>query len=159
MKKNTDDVQTQINKMVIWDYILWFLSIFTGIMTLICYLQVYFSQLEIRFFQIYSYFYYLCLILYAIERKIKHKLYPRNTVKRFSEYIILAWLIFSAIIAALTLFHYKAKLELFTELIILDSILISIFGLGEFIKRQKLIFLGFSPLKQQDSDSAENNGE
>ena len=50
MKKNTDDVQTQINKMVIWDYILWFLSIFTGIMTLICYLQVYFSQLEIRFF-------------------------------------------------------------------------------------------------------------
>ncbi|NQT49151.1 hypothetical protein HQ571_00500 [Candidatus Kuenenbacteria bacterium] len=128
------DENTRMNMHRFMDYsFLIFSWVMTGVI-LICFCWTYFGDLNPEFFEVNSYLYYICVGVYACERKIKHHLFPQDTPQRINEFIVVIWLAVSIFFAAYTIFGDHAKLELLKELVILDGVLVLILGAGQGLK-------------------------
>jgi hypothetical protein len=131
------DAHTRANIHYWLDKLLWYSCMFMSLILVINFAWMYFLDLKADFFEINSYFYYLCLVVYAVERKVKHQLFP-NTAHRFGEFFVIGWIGVTAVFCGLTLFKYQDNLKDFTSLVIMVAMVAGIFGFGQGLKLIKL---------------------
>jgi len=124
------------------DYFFWYASIAMSIIVLIVYVWTYAFALSEKFFEVYTYLYYLCVVLYAVERKVKVQLYPESTTKRYGEMFVIGWISVAIVFAVITLFGNHDKLSQFTDLVVMITFVCGIFGFGQAIKLVKLPLVG-----------------
>lgn len=120
------------------DYFFWYASLAMSILVLIVYAWMYSFSLPEKFFEIYTYLYYICVVLYAVERKVITQLYPETTEKRFGELFVVGWITVAIVFAVITLFWNHDKLSQFTDLVVMITFICGIFGFGQAIKFVKL---------------------
>ena len=129
------DKNTRYNIVNFLDNCFWWCSLTWGILTALCFVQVYFFDLKEDFFNYWCYGYYIFVVSYAVTRKAKYTLYPYKTESRYSEFIVAAWFGLTVIFGAFTQFHYHEKLGLMIELFEVDAVVASVLGLGSAYKR------------------------
>lgn len=129
------------------DYFFWYASLAMSVLVLIVYVWMYAFSLAEKFFEVYTFLYYVCVVLYAVERKVKTQLYPETTEKRFGELFVIGWIATAIVFATITLFWQHDKLAQFTDLVVMVAFVCGIFGFGQAIKLVKLPLI--SPDKKE----------
>ncbi|MBT5337682.1 hypothetical protein HN858_02365 [Candidatus Falkowbacteria bacterium] len=143
------DENTRYNIVNFLDNCFWLSSLAWGLLTILCFVQVYFFELDEKFFDHWCYAYYIFVVSYAISRKAKYTLYPTKTETRYSEYIVVGWFIITVVFGALTQFHYHGKLDLMIELFEVDAVIASVLGLGSAYKRWIIPMMKLKQFKER----------
>jgi len=129
------------------DHFFWYASLFMSVVVLMVYAWTYGLGLDEKFFEPYSYLYYLCVLMYAIEHEVKQQLYPSAASHRSGELFVVGWIAVSIIMGVVTLLWHHDKLDKFVDLVVMTAFIAGIFGFGQAIKLVKLPLL--DPKKEE----------
>lgn len=123
----------------------WTLYIGSFIMSLITFtvlIMAYMQDVSRDFFLINSRLYCLCVFNYAVVRQLRNRLTPSDTTLRKGETFIAMWTIITIILAAITSFWFRDRLELLQDVTIQLGILTAILYAGKGVRHLSLDMFG-----------------